>query len=69
MRTALALAVFPTTALLMLSACGQKGPLYLPEPASNVVVRPTPSAQPAPPPEDATKEKEKKPESATTRSD
>lgn len=45
-------------AFLLLSACGQKGPLYLPEPAGNVVVRP--AATPAPPQED--KAEKKKPE-------
>ncbi len=49
--------------LVLLSACGQKGPLYLPEPASNVVVRPAPAAAPAstPAPDDASKEKDGKP--------
>lgn len=53
--------------LLLLSACGQKGPLYLPEPASNVVVRPAPAAAPAsaptstPAPDDASKDKDGKP--------
>ncbi|MBV6418420.1 MAG: hypothetical protein CMLOHMNK_03264 [Steroidobacteraceae bacterium] len=37
-------------ALLLLSACGQKGPLYLPEPGGNVVVRP--ASTPAQPPDD-----------------
>ena len=49
-------------ATLLLSACGQKGPLYLPEPAGNVIVRPT-QTPPAPPPatEDTDKAKERKP--------
>ncbi|MGE0580716.1 MAG: lipoprotein [Steroidobacteraceae bacterium] len=47
-------------ALLLLSACGQKGPLYLPEPAGNVVVRPS-QTPPPPAAEDAGKTKEKKP--------
>ncbi|MGD9598017.1 MAG: lipoprotein [Steroidobacteraceae bacterium] len=33
-----------------LAACGQKGPLYLPD-SGNVVVRPTPAATPAPAPD------------------
>lgn len=47
-------------AALLLSACGQKGPLYLPEPAGNVVVRPTQTPLP-PPAEDADKANTKKP--------
>jgi predicted small lipoprotein YifL len=33
---------------LILGACGQKGPLYLPEKAGEVVTRPAPTAEPAP---------------------
>jgi predicted small lipoprotein YifL len=32
----------------MLAACGQKGPLYLPEKPGEIVTRPAPPAQPAP---------------------
>ncbi len=32
------------TAGLVLSACGQKGPLYLPDQGSTVVVRPAPDS-------------------------
>jgi predicted small lipoprotein YifL len=45
--------------LLLLCACGQKGPLYLPEPAGNVIVRP--AQTPSPAPADTDKAKEKKP--------
>ena len=37
-----------TLALALLAACGQKGPLYLPDQDGNVVVRP--AAEPAPTP-------------------
>lgn len=47
-------------ATLLLSACGQKGPLYLPEPAGNVIVRPT-QTPPPPATEDADKAKERTP--------
>ncbi len=47
-------------AALLLSACGQKGPLYLPEPAGNVIVRPT-QTPPPPATEDTGKAKERKP--------
>ena len=47
-------------AALLLSACGQKGPLYLPEPAGNVVVRLTQTPSP-PAAEDADKTKAEKP--------
>ena len=44
MKTASASAV----ACLILGACGQKGPLYLPDEAGEVVTRPAPTAEPAP---------------------
>ena len=49
--------------VLVLSACGQKGPLYLPEPAGNVIVRPTqtPAPQDSAKAEDADKAKDRKP--------
>ncbi len=48
LRCALALAgVLVSTA--MLSGCGQKGPLYLPDAAGSVVTRPTQTPQSAPP--------------------
>ncbi len=37
-----------------LAACGQKGPLYLPDAASEVVTRPTATPPPAPPPDENT---------------
>ena len=45
MKTRLALGVALAVAL---SACGQKGPLYLPEKTGEVVTRPTPTPVPAP---------------------
>ena len=58
MKAALALLVGT-----LLTACGQKGPLYLPEPTGEVVTRPAPAAEPAPetPPPDK-KDEEKKTE-------
>ncbi|MEZ5531820.1 MAG: lipoprotein [Steroidobacteraceae bacterium] len=41
-----------------LAACGQKGPLYLPD-SGNVIVRPPPAATPAPAPETAPAPEEK----------
>lgn len=55
MRAIFVAAALPAAALL-LSACGQKGPLYLPEPASNVIVRPPPAAEPTPAPPAVNKE-------------
>ena len=45
------------------AACGQKGPLYLPEASGNVVVRPAPETAPAPTPagEDADANRKKLP--------
>ena len=45
--------------LLLLSACGQKGPLYLPEPAGKVVVRPAQTPPPSPEASDQAKDKTK----------
>jgi len=52
-----------TLALALLAACGQKGPLYLPEPSGNVIVRPATEAAPAPAPagEDADASRKKQP--------
>jgi predicted small lipoprotein YifL len=47
MRTA---ALLAAAALLLLSACGQKGPLYLPDSKGAVVTRGPATATPAPPP-------------------
>ncbi|HNR21652.1 MAG TPA: lipoprotein [Steroidobacteraceae bacterium] len=41
-----------TLALALLAACGQKGPLYLPDQGGNVVVRPAAEPTPAPAPVD-----------------
>jgi predicted small lipoprotein YifL len=41
-RTTMAVA-FVALTLVALAACGQKGPLYLPDAASEVVTRPAPS--------------------------
>jgi len=57
-----------TLALALLAACGQKGPLYLPDQGGNVVVRPAAEAVPAPATapasEDADAEEKKKPPEA-----
>lgn len=47
--------------LVMLAACGKKGPLYLPDRGGDVVTRPvaTPPAQPEATPPDAEGEKKK----------
>lgn len=54
-----------TLALALLAACGQKGPLYLPDESGNVVVRPAteagPVAAPTPPDEEADAEAKKRP--------
>jgi predicted small lipoprotein YifL len=47
MRTA---ALLAAAALLLLSACGQKGPLYLPDAKGAVVTSAPAPATPAPPP-------------------
>jgi predicted small lipoprotein YifL len=41
-------AVFAVSLLGSLAACGQKGPLYLPDQAREVVTRPTQTPAPAP---------------------
>lgn len=58
-----------TLTLALLAACGQKGPLYLPEESGNVVVRPAAEAAPAPSPapsnEDADANEKKTPPEPT----
>lgn len=55
-----------TLALALLAACGQKGPLYLPDQGGNVVVRPAaePTPAPAPADDDADVKKDKNPPEA-----
>lgn len=48
-------------ALLLLGACGQKGPLYLPDEGGEVIVRPAPAASTTPAPEDEEKTKSASP--------
>jgi predicted small lipoprotein YifL len=54
-----------TLALALLAACGQKGPLYLPDQDGNVIVRPAtetgPVAAPTPADEDAEAKKQPPP--------
>jgi predicted small lipoprotein YifL len=54
-------AAWPIVAAALLSACGQTGPLYLPERAGGVVTRP---AGEAPPPEDGASTQQGSPEAA-----
>lgn len=56
-------------AALLLGACGQKGPLYLPDEGGEVIVRPAPAAaaDPAPPGQKEEEEKAKSPQSPVSK--
>lgn len=60
-RVASIAAAFAGTAAMLLSGCGQKGALYLPEATSEVITRPmqTPEANSAPSPDSPTPEQKK----------